>query len=81
MPGMGEVMDGAMQQAPQPGRQEKSGVFTMPASVIVLGNCGVARYSLRVKGKAHGKRTTPFDIFDQSRATRANHLGHPAVIA
>ena len=23
MPGMGEVMDGAMQQAPQPGRQEK----------------------------------------------------------
>ena len=43
MPGMGEVMDGAMQQAPQPGRQEKE-VSTMPHSlVVVLGNCGLAR--------------------------------------
>lgn len=43
MPGMGEVMDGAMQQAPQPGRQEKI-VSTMSHSlVVVLGNCGVAR--------------------------------------
>ena len=43
MPGMGEVIDGAMQQAPQPGRQEK-GVSTMLHSLVVaLGNCGAAR--------------------------------------
>ena len=42
MPGMGEVMDGAVQQAPQPGRQEKE-VSTMAHSLVVLGNCGAAR--------------------------------------
>jgi len=39
MPGMGDEMDGAMQQAPQPGRQASIGNFTlnqaqMPAGIV-----------------------------------------------
>jgi hypothetical protein len=36
MPGMGEVIDGAVQQAPQPLRQENA-VSTMARSVVRLG--------------------------------------------
>lgn len=36
MPGMGEVIDGAVQQAAQPGRQEKD-VSMMARSVVRLG--------------------------------------------
>ena len=46
MPGIGLVIDGAMQQAPQPGRQEGSGA---PARDKVAGAvCGMVRLSSRL---------------------------------
>jgi hypothetical protein len=41
MPGIGEVIEGAVQQAAQPGRQEKT-VSTMARSVMSLGKDGVS---------------------------------------
>jgi hypothetical protein len=46
MPGIGLVMEGAMQQAPQPGRQLAAGA---PSDVISMGKAaGMGRLSARV---------------------------------
>jgi len=52
MPGMGLVMDGAMQQAPQRGRQAKPG-----AGGVVVGESGAScmdRLSAQVAGWGEG---------------------------
>jgi hypothetical protein len=49
MPGIGLVMDGAMQQAPQPGRHATAGAGGAASGVDAMGEAGcMARLSSRV---------------------------------
>ncbi|PPJ42880.1 hypothetical protein C0063_06430 [Pseudoxanthomonas sp. KAs_5_3] len=70
MPGIGEVIDGAVQQAAQPDRQEKT--------VSTGAECSAAGQAWRVRlksgmGKAHGPR-------DASVQPQRSDCGHRAVM-
>ncbi|MBA3928771.1 MAG: hypothetical protein C0521_04175 [Xanthomonas sp.] len=68
MPGIGEVIEGAVQQSAQPGRQEKT-VSTMARSVA--GQGWRSRLKSRGMGKAHGQRDTRVPPHRSGRGHRA----------